>query len=104
MSNSTLHIINQLFEMQAKIRDLGQSSSFERNFNRLFSIFEEDGFLIQDPTNEMYNDSRTDCEASIIGNVSSKMKITKTLKPIIYKKAGDNVQLVQKAVVLVEKI
>jgi len=104
MTNSTLHIINQLFEMQFKIKELGQSGSFERNFNRLFSIFEEDGFLIQDPTNEMYNDSRTDCEASIIGSVSSKMKIIKTLKPIIYKKEGSNVQLVQKAVVLVEKI
>ncbi len=103
MSNSTPQIINQLFEIQHKIKELNQSGSFERNFNRLFSIFEEEGFMIQDPTNEMYNDARTDCEASIIGGVSSKMKITKTLKPIIYKKTGDGIQLVQKAVVLVEK-
>ena len=67
------------------------------------AAFEEEGFLIQDPTNEMYNDARTDCEASIVGSVAGKMKITKTLKPIIYKKDGSNVQLVQKAVVLVAK-
>ena len=103
MSNSTLQIINQLFEIQYKIKEMNQGGSFERNFSRLFSIFEQDGFMIQDPTNEMYTDARTDCEASIIGSVSSKMKITKTLKPIIYKKSGNSVQLVQKAVVLVEK-
>ena len=101
--NNTLQIINQLFEMEYKIKDLGQSAIFERNFNRLNAAFEEEGFLIQDPTNEMYNDARTDCEASIVGSVASKMKITKTLKPIIYKKDGSNVQLVQKAVVLVAK-
>jgi hypothetical protein len=39
-----------------------------------------------------------------VGNVSSKMKITKTLKPIIYQKLQGNVQLQQKAVVIVEKI
>lgn len=103
MSNNTLQIINQLFEMQYKIKDLGQLAAFERNFNRLNAVFEEEGFLIQDPTNEMYNDARTDCEASIVGSVSSKMKIIKTLRPIIYKKDGSTVQLVQKAVVLVAK-
>ena len=103
MNNNTLQIINQLFEMQYKIKDLGQLAAFERNFNRLNAVFEEEGFLIQDPTNEMYNDARTDCEASIVGSVATKMKITKTLKPIIYKKDGSTVQLVQKAVVLVAK-
>jgi len=101
--NNTLQVINQLFEIQYKIKELGQAASFERNFNRLAATFEEDGFIIQDPTNEAYNDSRTDCEASIVGTMSSKMKITKTLKPIIYKKADGAVQLIQKAVVLVEK-
>jgi hypothetical protein len=48
---------------------MGQAASFERNFNRLSSVFEEEGFIIQDPTNELYNDSRTDCEASIVWQV-----------------------------------
>lgn len=102
-NNTSLHIINQLFEIQHKINEQGTAAAFERNFNRLSAIFEEEGFIIQDPTNEQYTDSRTDCEASIVGSMSSKMKISKTLKPIIYKKADGAVQLVQKAVVLVEK-
>jgi len=99
-----LQIINQIFEIKNKISSLNETASFERNFNRLYAIFEEDGYIIQDPTNEHYEASRTDCEASIVGNVSSKMKITKTLKPIIYQKLQGNVQLQQKAVVIVEKI
>jgi hypothetical protein len=102
MSNSLL-IINQLFEIQQKIKEMGKAEGFERNFNRLFSIFEEEGFIVQNPTNEPYTDSRTDCEASIAGSLSAKMKITKTLKPIIYRKENAGVQLLQKAVVIVEK-
>ena len=99
-----LHIINQIFEIKNKINGFDNAAAFERNFNRLDAIFEEDGYIIQDPTNENYEPSRTDCEANIVGNASSKMKITKTLKPIIYKKLEGNVQLQQKAIVIVEKI
>ncbi|MEO7524729.1 MAG: hypothetical protein ABIT58_11575 [Ferruginibacter sp.] len=90
--------------MQHKIEHLGEVETFERNFKRLYSIFEEEGLFIQDPTNEIYSASRTDCEASIVGEASSKMKITKTIKPVIYQRTNGNVQLVQKAVVFVEKI
>lgn len=97
-----LHIINQLFEMQCKANELQVSRQFERNFNRLFSVFEEEGYIIQDPTGEVYTDSRTDCEASISGQMSSKMKIIRTLKPVIYQKKGNEVQLLQKAIVIAE--
>ena len=96
------HIINQLFEMQAKMKESGAAQNFERNFNRLFSLFEEDGFIVQDPTGEAYAETRTDCEASISGRIGSKMKITRTIKPIIYQKKDGVVQLLQKAVVIVE--
>ena len=95
-------IINQLFEMQAKVQETGAAQNFERNFNRLFNIFEEDGYIIQDPTGEAYTETRTDCEASISGRIGSRMKITRTIKPIIYQKRDGNVQLLQKAVVIAE--
>lgn len=97
-----VHIINQLFEMQAKLKEAGSSHNLERNFNRLFNLLEEDGFMIQDPTGEAYSETRTDCEASISGRMSAKMKIIRTIKPIIYQKKDGNVQLVQKAVVIAE--
>jgi hypothetical protein len=97
-----LHIINQLFEMQAKIKEAGSASHFERNFSRLFNLFEEEGFIIQDPTGEAYTDTRTDCEASFSGRIGSKMKITRTIKPVIYQRKDNSLQLVQKGVVIAE--
>ena len=97
-----IRIINQLFEMQAKIKDTAVAGQFERNFSRLYDLFEEEGYIIQDPTGESYNESRTDCEASISGRMGSKMKVTRTIKPIIYQKKQEGVQLLQKAVIIVE--
>jgi hypothetical protein len=97
-----LQIINQLFEMQAKLKDAGTIQQFERNFNRLYSLFEEDGYIIQDPTGEIYSETRTDYEASISGRIGSKMKITRTIKPIVYHKKEGALQLLQKAVVMAE--
>src|SRR5688572_10820406 len=96
------HVINQLFELQAKIKDAGSAHNFDRNFNRLFNLFEEEGFIIQDPTGETYAETRTDCEASISGRLGSKMKITRTIKPIIYQRKDGSVHLLQKGVVIVE--
>lgn len=97
-----LQIINQLFDMQTRLKEAGTVQQFERNFTRLFSLFEEDGFIIQDPTGEAYTETRTDCEASISGRISSKMKITRTIKPIVYQKKEGALQLLQKAVVIAE--
>ncbi|RYG27988.1 MAG: hypothetical protein EOO01_40500 [Chitinophagaceae bacterium] len=97
-----LHIINNVFEMQAKLKETGSLATLERNFSRLANLFEEDGYTIQDPTGETYSETRTDCEASISGRVGAKMTITRTIKPIIYKRTDGNMQLLQKAVVIVE--
>lgn len=97
-----INIINQLFEMQSKMKETGAAGNFERNFNRLFNMFDEEGYIIQDPSGEPYNDKRTDCEVSISGRLSSKMKITRTIKPIIYLKKDGSLQLVQKGVVIAE--
>ena len=101
MQNS-IPIINQVFEIQTKLNDLTDTTPFERNLNRLFAIFEEEGYVVKNPMQEPYQESRTDCEASIVGNINAKMKITKVLKPIIYQKTGAQMQWVQKAIVIVE--
>ncbi|NCU04386.1 MAG: hypothetical protein GXC73_10410 [Chitinophagaceae bacterium] len=93
-------IINQLFEMQGKLKETGNAQTFERNFNRLYNLFEEDGYMIQDPTGEVYSETRTDYEASISGQIGSKLKITRTIKPIIYQQKDGALQLVQRAVVI----
>lgn len=102
MNGTIIKLINQYFEVRTKITDMGNASAFERNFNRFESLFEEENHIVKDPTGETYTESRTDCEASIVGKVSAKMTITKTLKPIVYEKSDGGLHLVQKAVVIVE--
>jgi len=97
-----IYVINQVFELQAKIKDNGIASQFERNFSRLLNLFEEEGYLIQNPTGETYTEARTDCEASISGRLGSKMKIIRTIKPIIYQQQDGIPHLLQKGVVIVE--
>jgi hypothetical protein len=95
-------IINQIFEIQAKMKEKGIAIDFDRNFKRLHNIFEEEGYLVQDPTGETYSETRTDYEASISGSIGSKLKISRTIKPIIYQQKEGKVLLLQKGVVLVE--
>jgi len=98
---SITQLINQLVEIKQKI---DPEKKFERNFNRIFSILEDEGFTFQYPLGEKYNETRTDCEASIVGEASEKMVITQVIKPMIYKKYNNEITLIQKAVVIVEKI
>lgn len=94
-------IINQIFEIKQKLIQENLLSHFERNFNKLDYLFEEEGWKMIDPIGEPYSESRTDCEASIVG-YSRKMRITKVIKPAIYKSDSGKNELIQKAIVIVE--
>jgi hypothetical protein len=101
-SKAILSLINQIFEIEKKINSAGQTDRFNRNFKRIYFELEE-GFniVIKNPTGEFYNEGRIDCEANIVGNVSSKMMVQETIKPIIYEKNNNNLQIVQRGVVIV---
>jgi hypothetical protein len=101
--NSYIQLINQFLEIKQKINKNIEGDLFERNFNRISSIFESEGYFFNYPLGEKYNETRTDCEASIVGEASSHMIITDVIKPIIYKKEKEGYLLVQKGIVIVEK-
>ena len=94
-----VQLINQLIDIQQKI-DL--EKKFERNFKRIFSILEDEGFICRYPLGEKHHATRTDYEATIIGDVFDDMYISQVIKPIIYKKNDDTITLIQKGVVIVE--
>ncbi len=95
-------IINQLYELQQKLIQEQLDEKVERNLSRIFNTLEEEGYILKNPIGEWYNETRTDCEASIVGKESKSMIITQVLKPIIYKKENNQMVLLQRAVVLVE--
>ncbi|HCC51758.1 MAG TPA: hypothetical protein DEQ30_06590 [Porphyromonadaceae bacterium] len=98
-----VQLINQLTEIEYKISQDNLMLKYERNFNRVRNLLEEEGYLFRYPIGEKYRESNTDCEAGIIGEESENMVVVQVIKPVIYKKDADKITLVQKGIVIVEK-
>lgn len=111
-----IDILNQVFEIEKKVALLHEENSLSRNVNRLKALLENDllqegkaiqsGLVYHNPLGERYDDTRTDCEASITGTATEDLYITEVIKPIIFytfTERGQTIKsLVQKAVVLVQ--
>ncbi len=103
-----LFLLNQLFEIELKVQKLKDQNSIQRNIDRIKNYFETEAFpgghglVYHNPLGENYNETRTDCEASISGSTHDNLEIIEVLKPIIYAKYGDSQMVVQKAIVIVQ--
>ena len=62
------------------------------------STFEEMGYQIHNPSGEPYNETRTDCEASIAGSKVDNLVVAEVIKPIVRRQGV----IIQKGVVIVE--
>lgn len=94
-----IDLINQIYEIQRKADEIN-AVQFKRNFERIFVELEEMGYHIQIPLNKKYNENDTSMEGMLLNSNSDVIK--KVIKPIIYKKEGDSVMLIQKGIVIVE--
>lgn len=92
-------IINQVFEIEKKASEQN-IDSFERNLRRINHEFEELGYKIVNPIGNFYDERDASLEANMM--TSNAKKITKVLKPVIYKMENDAYSLIQKGVVIVE--
>jgi hypothetical protein len=102
MEDSIIKIANQLFEIEKKSAGREEFAPISRNIKRMRDTVEELGYAYKDPTGEPYNETRTDCEASISGSSISNLYISETIKPLVYKIDSGINMIVQKAVVIVE--
>lgn len=92
-------IINQLFEIEKKATEQN-IDTFERNFNRIQHELEELGYKIINPIGTNYDERDASIEANLLN--PNATKITKVLKPVIYKMENNSYALMQKGVVIVE--
>lgn len=99
-----IQLINQLAEIENKITQDDLMPKYERNFNRIRTFLEEEGYIFRYPVGEKYRESGADYEANIVGKEGKDMVITQVIKPAIYKKDPDKVTLVQKGIIIVEKL
>jgi hypothetical protein len=101
MQHQHLRLINQLFELEKKILKSNESGAFQRPLERMKEIFADMGYQIHNPLAESYSETRTDVEASVLGDSAINLKVVEVIKPIVYQKEDGRNALVQKGVVLV---
>ena len=92
-------LINQIYEIERKTKGKTEVS-LENNFKRIRYELDKMGYHFESPLLEPYVDTNTTYDASLVHKDAKT--ITKVLKPIIYKKKGDTLELVQKGIVIVE--
>ena len=98
-----LNVINQVHDLSRKLKGTDQERRLGRNLRRISDSMEELGLSWHDPIGESYNETRTDCEASIAGTETTDLVITETLKPIIRIQEDGHLRIVQRAVVVVSQ-
>jgi hypothetical protein len=108
-----LDLINQVFEIEKKASAMQEQNSISRNINKIKEMIEHEffshetyqqsvGFIYHNPIGESYNETRTDCEASISGTSTDDLEIIEVIKPIIFLKQGGIKKMVQKAVIVAQ--
>lgn len=96
-----VNIINQVFEIEKKLSANG-SPSIQRNLDRIKAELSDMGYDYHNPVHEKWDETRTDCEASVTGTLKNKMVITDVIKPVVHQKEGSGKKIIQKAIVVVE--
>jgi hypothetical protein len=100
MEKHIIRILNQFFELEKKVEKLPEAGSLYRNLKRIKSGFEEMGFHTHIPLGENYTETRTDCVATIAGELSPNLIIIEVIKPIIYQDQAGIKQIIQQGVVI----
>jgi hypothetical protein len=117
MMNETIKILkshlvtlNQMFEIENKLKKINEHNSIQRNIDRLKDFFETEalsegqGLFYHNPLGEKFDETRTDCEATISGSGHDNLEIIEVIKPIIYVKYGQTQMIAQKGIVIVQSI
>ena len=103
-----LFVLNQLFEIEQKVRKLQEHNSVQRNIDRLKDFFETEalsegkGLIFYNPIGEKFDETRTDCVATISGSGHDNLEIIEVIKPVIYLRYSQTQIIAQKAIVIVQ--
>ena len=90
--------------MEKKLERMQGAKSLQRNIHRIKAQLEAMGIQYHNLLGERYDETRTDCEATISGSHSQNLVITEVIKPLVTIKIGDFQQIIQKAIVIVASV
>lgn len=96
------NIINQLYTLEVKTRQLTEKDFYQRRFDRIRELLDELNIHVHDPIGESYEYSRTDCEGIIEGETHQPLVIVEVVKPIIYYKSSDGNRILQQGIVIIK--
>jgi len=97
-----INIINRLHNLEVRLKATGQYDKVSRSFVSISKAIEEADWLVHNPIAESYDETRSDCDASISGEKITDLYISDVIKPIIYiQKKGLN-ELVQRGIVIAD--
>lgn len=112
--------LNQLYEMEQKVRKQDDPTNLGRNIGKIKDAFAEEGFptlvdggvhgriglKYEDPMGQPFKETRTDLDATISGSDTNHLVVVEVIKPIIRAifrdGAGEFSKVIQKGVVIVE--
>ena len=112
-----LSILNQLYDIENKIKKDGDPSKIQRNLDKILNVLNTEAgiydpsmkkvtFAYEDPMGQDFTETRTDLEATISGVGTDELKVVEVVKPIIRVVFADGVgeysRIVQKGIVVVE--
>jgi len=96
---TVIELLNQIFEIEKK-KQQHDFDRIDRNIERLKWLLEQEGYTYKDPTGEAYNETRIDCQATILSEAEPQI-IRDTVKPIIYQTIDGQTAIIQQARVII---
>ncbi|MDR4510051.1 MAG: hypothetical protein MRJ65_17755 [Candidatus Brocadiaceae bacterium] len=107
---SILFTLNQIYEMDQKLKKNGDPSNLLYNFEKIKNTFmhydHTIGFAYEDPSGLPFKETRTDIEATISGSLTDDLVVVEVIKPIIRaflrNEFGETTNVVQKGIVVVK--
>ena len=98
----SLVVLNNLYDIERKLANHGDPGHATRNVERIKEEFQQQGLIVEDPLGMPFKETRTDLEASIIGESTENLVVTEVMKPIIRVISGPVSRVVQKGIVIVQ--
>ncbi|MBY5946007.1 hypothetical protein [Photobacterium rosenbergii] len=102
VSKWTLKVLNNLFEIEQKIKLHGDKGNMQRNVERIKSEFMEEGLFYEDPKGQAFTETRTDLDVNISGLCTENLIVTEVIRPIIRLGKKEYSKVVQKGSVVVQ--
>jgi hypothetical protein len=97
-----LSVLNNLYEIERKLRLHGDPANVQRNVDRIKTEFAGEGIFYEDPMGQAFKETRTDLEAQIAGRGTNDLVVVEVIKPIVRHGDVSFSTVVQKGIVVVK--